>query len=180
MNTMQRASLFLLAGALAVTACDAGDEAEADPVAENEDGVIEIEGSDYSFSGVPETLEAGTELEFVNTSSGEVHELVLTRLPDDEERSLEEILEQPRPEVEGIVMGGLAGVSVAPPQSPGNVVEGELVVDEPGRYALVCFIPTGADPDEFMAAAQESEGPPQVDGGPPHFTQGMVAEVVVE
>ncbi len=44
-------------------------------------------------------------------------------------------------------MGGLAGVSVAPPEAPGNVVEGELVLDEPGRYALLCFIPTGADPD---------------------------------
>jgi len=129
---------------------------------------------------VPASVEAGTELQLTNVSSDEVHELVLTRLPDDEERSIEEIIEQPRPEVEGIVMGGLAGVSVAPPEAPGNVVEGELVLDEPGRYALLCFIPTGADPDEYLAAAQESEGPPDVEGGPPHMFQGMHAEIVVE
>ena len=129
---------------------------------------------------MPASVEAGTELQLTNVSSDEVHELVLTRLPDDEERSIEEIIEQPRPEVEGIVMGGLAGVSVAPPEAPGNVVEGELVLDEPGRYALLCFIPTGADPDEYLAAAQESEGPPDVEGGPPHMFQGMHAEIVVE
>ena len=29
-------------------------------------------------------------------------------------------------------------------------------------------------------AAAESDGPPEVDGGPPHFVNGMFAEVVVE
>lgn len=180
MTSTLRASTLLLAGALAVTACETSQDAEADPSEAAADGVVEIEAHDYAFTGVPETLEAGTELQLTNGSSEEVHELVLTRLPGDEERSIEEIIEQPRPEVEGIVMGGLAGVSVAPPGATGNIVEGELMVDEPGRYALLCFIPTGADPGEYMAAAQESQGPPQVDGGPPHIFQGMHAEILVE
>jgi hypothetical protein len=60
------------------------------------------------------------------------------------------------------------------------VGDGTLV--EPGRYAIACFIPTGADPAEYLeAAAQTEEGPPQgVAGGPPHFVQGMVAELVVD
>jgi hypothetical protein len=41
-------------------------------------------------------------------------------------------------------------------------------------------IPTGADPDEYLAAAAEAEGgPPDVAGGPPHIAAGMFAELVV-
>jgi hypothetical protein len=48
----------------------------------------------------------------------------------------------------------------------------------------VCFIPTGADPDQVMtameaAAADPSAGPPQIDGGPPHAAAGMIAELEV-
>ncbi|MDZ7732776.1 MAG: hypothetical protein U5R31_06345 [Acidimicrobiia bacterium] len=70
----------------------------------------------------------------------------------------------------------------APEQNntPG-AVEGDGVIDEPGRYAFICAIPTGADPQEYLAAAAEAEGgPPQVEGGPPHFVEGMYAEVTVE
>jgi hypothetical protein len=45
----------------------------------------------------------------------------------------------------------------------------------------VCFIPTGADPQEYLTAAQEAtDGPPQVEGGPPHVVHGMFAEFTVE
>lgn len=45
----------------------------------------------------------------------------------------------------------------------------------------LCSIPTGADPEEIAAAA-ESDGPPpeDPDAGPPHFTEGMHAELIVE
>ena len=36
-----------------------------------------------------------------------------------------------------------------------------------------------AHPEEFMAAAQGSDGPPQVDGGQPHFMNGMYAVIDV-
>jgi hypothetical protein len=46
----------------------------------------------------------------------------------------------------------------------------------------MCFIPTGADPDEYLAAAAASEGeaPTGVAGGPPHFVNGMYAELQVD
>jgi hypothetical protein len=58
---------------------------------------------------------------------------------------------------------------------------GDGILADPGRYAIVCVIPTGADPDEYLAAAAESDaGPPDVAGGPPHIANGMFAELVVE
>ena len=51
------------------------------------------------------------------------------------------------------------------------------------RPAVVCFIPTGADPQAYLDALEANPGqPPQVDGGPPHridnIDRGVVAEVV--
>ena len=60
------------------------------------------------------------------------------------------------------------------------MVEGSSVLDRAGRYVVFCAIPTGADPEVYLAAAAEAEGgPPDVPGGPPHFVEGMVAELVV-
>ena len=62
--------------------------------------------------------------------------------------------------------------------SPGPSGVGGFVA-EPGRYLILCAIPTGADPAEYLAAAATSEGPPQVEGGQPHFMNGMYAEILV-
>ena len=52
---------------------------------------------------------------------------------------------------------------------------------EPGRYVVICAIPTGADPVAYFDPANQSpDGPPNVEGGPPHFTQGMYADLTVE
>ena len=70
---------------------------------------------------------------------------------------------------------------IASPGESGIAVEGTGTLNEPGRYAIICAIPTGADPAEYLAAAAETEGgPPEVDGGHPHFAVGMWAEVVVD
>lgn len=61
--------------------------------------------------------------------------------------------------------------------------EGETILAQPGRYALVCFIPVGADVaklKEAVAAQEEgAEGPPEMGDGPPHRTKGMTAQIVV-
>jgi hypothetical protein len=58
---------------------------------------------------------------------------------------------------------------------------GDGTLSEPGRYLILCSIPTGADPDEYLKAAAESQGgPPEVPGGPPHLVNGMYGEIVVE
>ena len=59
---------------------------------------------------------------------------------------------------------------------------GDGTLSEAGRYAIVCFIPVGANPQEYMQRMQESQGgPPQgsEDDGPPHITKGMFAELTV-
>jgi hypothetical protein len=78
-------------------------------------------------------------------------------------------------------LGAPATVLLAAPGGPQIAAVGDGTLTRPGRYAIVCVIPTGADPDAYLQAAAESdEGPPEVDGGPPHIAQGMFAELVVE
>ena len=142
---------------------------------------ITVTAVDYGFEGLPSTIVAGTTLTLANESSMELHEFVAIRLPDDETRSAEELLQLP-PEELAAFFQFVSTVIITPPSAPeGFAVEGDGTLTEPGRYLVICAIPTGADPDEYLAAAAESEGgPPQVDGGPPHFVNGMFAEVTVE
>jgi hypothetical protein len=146
---------------------------------------VDITAVDYDFQGVPDSVPAGTELSFTNGSDGEVHEIVLLRINDDETRSVEELAALPESESEALfTQGPPALVSIALPGEEGMAVVGSPTVAEPGRYALFCFIPTGADPqayrDLFAAPPSDDEGPPDIPGGPPHVTQGMFAELTVE
>ena len=54
-----------------------------------------------------------------------------------------------------------------------------ITVTEPGRYAIVCFIPQGADP-EVVAEAIAGGGEGHIGDGTPHALLGMVAEFQVE
>lgn len=163
----------LCALALSMAACADTDEPSA-----ADDGPIQITAVDYGYEGLPAEVAVGTEFELTNASSAELHEIVLVRLPDEEERPVSELVQLPPDQLMGLAVPNLVGVSLAPPDADGMVVEGELTVAEAGRYMLLCVIPTGADPDEYLAAAEETEGgPPQVDGGPPHIVHGMYGEV---
>ncbi len=142
---------------------------------------VEITAVDYAFQGVPDTVEAGTKFTLTNESGGELHEIVAFRLPDDETRSAEELFSDPAN------LDSLGGEE-SPPDAvllaaPGSDMPGAVVGDgsftKPGRYLMACFIPTGADPEAYLNAPP-SDGPPEVEGGPPHFTQGMYAEFTVE
>jgi hypothetical protein len=76
--------------------------------------------------------------------------------------------------------GEPAMVILAPPGGGDTIpAVGDGTITEPGRYAIICSIPQGADPDAYLNAPP-SDGPPQVDGGPPHFTLGMYAELEVD
>lgn len=182
---------------LGVAACDGGTEdastdtespapideegAEETPAATGE--TVRITGVDYAFEGVPDSVEPGTELTFTNASEAEFHEMVVMRIDDDEDRTVEELLQLSEDESEQVTE--FVGVQFAPPGedgiSPPDAPPGPVVLEETGRYALLCFIPTGADPEAFVQALEEGEGegPPDVEGGPPHFTKGMAAEVTV-
>jgi hypothetical protein len=140
---------------------------------------LEVEAFDYGYVGLPGEIPAGTAISLGNTSSSEVHEFVAIRLPDDETRSVAELVQLP-PEELSAFFPGLATVLIAPPGEEGFVVEGDGTLSEPGRYAVICVIPTGADPAAYLEAAAASEGgPPEVPGGPPHIANGMFAEITV-
>lgn len=66
-----------------------------------------------------------------------------------------------------------AGVAFAGPGS-GDITFVDL---DPGKYAVVCFIPVGTTD---MADLEAGEGDQAEPAGPPHFTQGMVTEFTVE
>jgi len=138
--------------------------------------IVEITAVDWAFEGVPESVEAGTKLSVTNEGD-EPHELVAIRIPDEETRPVSEIVALPEEEL-GAVFGGepmpatvlLAATGTT--DTPGAVM-GDGTLTEPGRYAIVCFLPVGAD-DSIL----ESEGPPESDA-PPHVSQGMFAELTV-
>ncbi|MDP8936466.1 MAG: hypothetical protein M3O23_01815 [Actinomycetota bacterium] len=141
---------------------------------------VEVTAVDYSFQGIPDTVKAGTKFRLKNESERELHEVVAVRLADDEARSAEELVAEPS-NLESLFTGKPDAVLIAAPGSdmPGAVV-GDGTFTEPGRYLVLCAIPTGADPQEYLNAAEGADGPPDVAGGPPHFTQGMFAEFTVE
>lgn len=142
--------------------------------------VVEIGAVDFAFTDVPASISAGTRLTLRNDAPTELHELVAFRLDDDETRSVEEILALPPEEMQAL-LGEPATVILTPPGSDQAITAiGDGTLDEAGRYAFFCFIPTGVDPDEYLTAAATSDGPPDVGDGPPHIVHGMFAEVEVE
>lgn len=147
----------------------------------DDDGVLTIALSDFAFGGLPESVPAGTKLAVENISEAELHEVVAFKVHDSETRSAEELLALPEEELLSVVGPVPATVLLAAPGAPQIEALGDGTLAEPGRYLILCGIPTGVDPDEYLAAAAEAAGgPPEVSGGPPHFTHGMYADLVVE
>jgi hypothetical protein len=184
---------WLLAAGLVLAACSSDDDTTSDgapePVAGteqvadgqgSEEDVVEVILRDFEFVGLPDTIPAGTRLTIVNQADRELHELVAIRLPDEEGRPVEE-LAQLSPDELAPLLGPPATVLLAAPGGPVVPAVGDGTLSEPGRYAIVCAIPTGIDPQEYLDAAAATEaGPPQIDGaGPPHIVHGMIAEVLV-
>jgi hypothetical protein len=123
----------------------------------------EVTAAEYTFEGIPDTIDAGP-TSFDMTDRGvEVHELVVLRKNDGVTESADEILALPQAEaLEKVEVVGVAGP-----------VEGSqtayVVADlDAGDYIAACFIPVGTTTLEGA--------PPE---GPPHFTQGMVQEFSV-
>lgn len=178
------AGLALLSGCASPEEADAGDAPAGDDAGEDDAGatpeVIEVEMVDFGYVGLPPSVPAGTQLTVTNTSDEELHELVAFALSPDEERSVEELTAL-RPEELVAALGQPVTVLLAAPGGPVIPAVGDGTLSDPGRYAIMCFIPTGIEPQVYLdAAAATEEGPPQVEGGPPHFVNGMYRELVVE
>jgi len=141
---------------------------------------VEVTAVDYGYEGLPESVAAGTVFTLNNSSAAELHEFVAILLPEGEERAIDELLALPEEELAALMAGEPALVALAAPESNETIYAvGDGALTQPGRYAIVCFIPTGADPDAYLNAPP-GDGPPEVEGGPPHFTAGMWAELTVE
>jgi hypothetical protein len=156
--------------ALLAAACGGGDDTKT------------VTAVDYRFDDLPSSVKAGTTLTLKNGSDKELHEMVLARLPDGETRSVEELMRLPEDQLGALFSGPPALVMFAPPGDGEPILAvGDGKLSEKGRYLVMCSIPTGADPAAFLQAAQNSSGgPPEVAGGPPHFTHGMYGEITVK
>lgn len=174
-NLRGRLLAVLAAGAVLLPAC--ADDAKADDRVV--DGVLTVDLADFTFGDLPDRVPAGTRLAVENAAATELHELVAFRLPDDEQRTAEQIVHGGDLE-QLLTSAPPAAVLLAAPGGEQIAAIGDGTLAEPGRYLILCAIPTGADPAEYLAAAAGSDGPPQVAGGPPHFVHGMFDEIVVD
>ena len=175
---------LLLVGA---AACGDGGSRNASPDASTtttaEEGgqrTVAVTAADYRFDDLPAEVAPRSKLALRNESARELHELVAMRLADDEARSADELVALPENEQRSLFAGPPALVLVAPPGTEGFAAVGNGTLGAPGRYLVMCFIPTGADPGAYLDALQANPGqPPSVPGGAPHFTSGMYAELTV-
>lgn len=131
----------------------AGDNCDVD--------TLDVTAVDYGFDGVPDELPTGYHVVTFSNGGQEQHEMFALRFNDGTTESLEEIAELPEEEV--FTKISPVNATWAPPGGSDTV---SWNLSEPGRYAIVCFIPVGS--------VGETEG-----DGPPHFTQGMVQEFTV-
>ncbi len=178
--TSRKSTTTALAATLVAVSLLAGACATSEAATPDEPGIVEVTLADYKFESVPASVPAGTKFTVANESVAELHEMVVVPLADDETRTLAELKELPMEELFGIV-GEPAAVLLAPPGGEQIAAVGDGTVTEPGRYLVVCVIPTGVEPQVYLEAAAKSNGaPPQVEGGPPHLMNGMMTEVVVE
>ena len=124
---------------------------------------LAVDAADYSFTGLPDEMEAGV-VSFELTNGGaELHEMLLLRKNDGVTETFDELLALPEEEARAkVTMVGMAG-----PVPPGD--DEYAVVDlAAGDYVATCFIPVGT---------VSFDGPPP--DGPPHMMQGMLHELTV-
>lgn len=122
---------------------------------------LDVTAVDYGFEGVADELPTGYHVVTFSNEGQEQHEVFALRFNDGTTESLEEIVELPEEEVFSKISP--VNATFAPPGGSDTV---SWNLAEPGRYAIVCFIPVGS--------VGNAEG-----DGPPHFTQGMFREFTV-
>ncbi|MGI9052082.1 MAG: hypothetical protein ACR2HQ_05445, partial [Ilumatobacteraceae bacterium] len=150
---------------------------------------LEVEGADYSFTGIPAEVDAGPAIIAFTNVGEELHEVSFARVNDDTTDSVEELLELPEEEAFSKItpVGGGFGL-------PGTTSYAVVDLSEPGNYVATCFIPEGLTPEvmaQMEEMAPEGTSPEGTDGstpegsdpmaelGPPHALLGMVQEFTV-
>ncbi len=132
-------------------------------------GSLDVTAMDFHYMGIPEEVDAGKTTVHLANEGKELHEMIIFRIADDVTAPVEDLLQLPEEEMGGKIEP--KGMVFAMPGA-----KSATTVDlEPGRYAVICFIPVGTTP-EAMEQAGPNSAPPE---GPPHFSQGMVHEMTV-
>ena len=127
---------------------------------------VDVSMGDYSFTGIPESVDKGVVAFVLSNDGAEVHEFIVARLKGD--TTVDDILALPEDAtakerkklVQEIPGGGFA--------APGQSDVALISLKKPGQYVALCFIPVGSTPD----AADGGDGPP-------HAHEGMTAEFTV-
>jgi hypothetical protein len=116
--------------------------------------VIDVTAQEYAFVGIPEEIAAGPTIFNITNKGEQVHEMIVFRISDDVDLSVQEILQLPDEETEGMAED-VGGTFVL----PGNT--GHAVLNlTPGRHAALCFIPEGTTPENLDEVfAEEGTAP---------------------
>jgi hypothetical protein len=128
---------------------------------------LAVTASDHAFSGLPDSLDPGPVIVELRNDGTEFHQVMLLRLDDDEQATLEEIIA--RPEEEILSSSTPVGGAFAAPDGTGTGMF-DLAA---GRYVAICFLPVGATPQN-MPAIEAGEH-----DGSPHYSVGMVQLLTV-
>ncbi len=149
--------------------CAEGGSGELAPPTAPADGATEVTvtAADYSFEGVDAMTTAGEYAVTLTNEGNELHELMVFKVKDGEERPIEELLQLPDEEAMEVVSE--IGMTFACPGATAEPTGMDL--SEPGRYVAICFIPVGTMADTDFATMGED--------GKPHFMEGMVEEFQV-
>jgi len=132
---------------------------------------LSLTAGDYRYDGVRANVDPGNAVLRLSNEGSEFHEAFVFRISDDVDLPVTELFALPEEEVRTMIteVGG-AGFT-----APGDEELAPVNLEQPGRYAVVCFIPVGAT----LEAAEEFEASGVEPDGPPHFTEGMLAEFEV-
>lgn len=115
---------------------------------------LDITMLDYSFEGIPKSLETGTVAVDLTNEGAEFHELLVFRIKTKD--SLKKLLRLSEKEANKRI-DQVGGGFAEPDASSVTFLE----LKKPGRYGAICAIPVGSTPE-----AEEGDGPP-------HFVEGM-------
>jgi hypothetical protein len=130
---------------------------------------VTIAATDYAFSdNAADIPGVGSYAVTFQNEGEEIHELIVSRINDDETRSVPELLA-------GIAGGenpeDLSTTVAATSACPGESTIVAVDIESAGRYVLVCNLPVGAVPGSTEADFEELTGS--------HAEQGMVVEAIV-
>lgn len=136
-----------------------------DIMTHEEPAAMKGENPEFKYMGVPDELDDGTYAVRLENKAKNFHEVIVVRLADDYEGTLEEFKMLPDEEMMKVVASG--GVTFAPPMST-SVLSVELTE---GRYVFFCHIPL-----------MGKNGKPVMGQMGPiwHYNLGMANEVIVD